>query len=436
MNIFLSVNRHLVISNGLLVLLVLFPILPFAFSSIISVIFVLSVIVLNHGELTANFSSNKKSFLVHILFYLCMIFSIVYTDNLSKGLEEVKRGLPLLLFPFVFYFNKCLFKKWFLSVLKAFVFANFIYIIYLYNFIVDKLSPYKDFGFRHEIYPIKFVKSFTISFNQILQKAIHVQYKPPYLMFHKAYLSMFVLFSIFILIFLVSRTEKRFAKVLYILIALFFCFVLFHWFSMPNIAVLLIALLFLIIKRLRKFKLRLIFLLFIIVSSFFLANNSFVKSKIESNILINLNYKQVSNFFKNSLNNNTLNISGRAAINNCSLILIKEHPFFGYGIGSVSNKLLECYKENNYLNEYNNKLNSHNNFTHIYLSSGIIAFLSILYFFFYFFKFSIKNKDYLYLSFLAIVLVNMLFETILYRSHGILFFSIFSPLLYVNSQKS
>lgn len=414
-------------SENLLFLLIFFPVLPFNVSSIILILFVVTSLAFNYKNITGNYKNGAfKPFLKHTIFILILFISIIYSSNFDKGFEEIRKTLPLILFPFVFFFcYRNQITKKISIVLNVFVFANLVYIIYLYNFIVYKLSPYKEFGFRYETYPVKFVKSFFIPFNKILLKAIHVQYQPPSLMFHKAYMSMFVLFSIFILVFQFFKTKKRTFKIIYVLIILLFLVVLIHWFSMPNIFVLGLMTVIFILKFLNK---KIIFIGLFLVSSILLISSPIIKSKIHSNSIFNVNYNQVKQFINNTFSDSDKNLSGRAAINKCSVELIKAKPIIGYGLGSVNETLLECYEESTYTREFKDKLNSHNNYFHIYLSGGFLAFLAFI--FLIIDCIALSRYSFLYLSFLFIITVNMCFENILYRSHGILFFSIFNSMLY------
>ncbi|MEL0644335.1 O-antigen ligase family protein [Olleya sp. Ti.3.14] len=413
--------------ENLLFLLVFFPVLPFGVSTILVILFVVASLIFNYKNINENYNNGALiPFLKHTIFVLVLIFSLIYSSNFSKGIEEIRKILPLILLPFVFFFcYKNQIKKKIPVILNTFVFANLIYIIYLYNFIVLKLSPYKEFGFRNEIYPVKFVKSFFIPFNKILLKAIHVQYQPPSLMFHKAYMSMFVLFSIFILVYQFSKTKKKMFKLVSVLLIFLFLVVLIHWFSMPNIFVLGLMSVLFVFKFLNK---KIIFIGALVVSGILLIASPFIKSKLNSNSIFNVNYNQVTQFIKNTFSDSDKDLSGRAAINKCSIKLVKDSPLLGYGLGAANDVLLDCYEDSNFTSELKGKLNSHNNYFHLYLSGGILALLAFIYLIIN--GISVSKNSFLYLSFLVVIVVNMGFENILYRSHGILFFSIFNTMLY------
>ena len=103
--------------------------------------------------------------------------------------------------------------------------------------------------------------------------------------------------------------------------------------------------------------------------------------------------------------------------------LIKEFPFFGYGIGDYNDKLKESYKKNNpSLEVY---YNSHNQYISFLLVGGL--FLLLLYFIFLYLnvKLAIKKRNINSLIILCFYSIVMLSENILERENGVIFFSFF-----------
>tara|TARA_B110000908_G_scaffold31475_1_gene37432 strand:+ start:475 stop:1227 length:753 start_codon:yes stop_codon:yes gene_type:complete len=103
--------------------------------------------------------------------------------------------------------------------------------------------------------------------------------------------------------------------------------------------------------------------------------------------------------------------------------LIKESPFFGYGIGDYNDTLKESYKKNNpSLEVY---YNSHNQYISFFLIGGL--FLLLLYFIFLYsnVKIAIKKRNVHSLIILCFYSIVMLSENILERENGVIFFSFF-----------
>lgn len=113
----------------------------------------------------------------------------------------------------------------------------------------------------------------------------------------------------------------------------------------------------------------------------------------------------------------------RGAIYNCDLELVKKNYLFGVGFNNIQKSLNTCYaskydsqfhKENNYM--------SHNYFFYIFISSGILGFVSLLFFFFYLLKLTLKiDKFILYVVVLNVILMCLI-EDFFYRQFGLFSF--------------
>nr|WP_282100249.1 O-antigen ligase family protein [Aquimarina sp. MMG016] len=112
---------------------------------------------------------------------------------------------------------------------------------------------------------------------------------------------------------------------------------------------------------------------------------------------------------------------------NASIQLIKEAPIFGYGIGDANDVLIEKYKELDYFSNYQNKYNAHNQFLQTWLQTGIFGF-GILISVFILLALRMKRSRNEFSVFL-ILFISLLFESMLVRFNGIVFFSIIVPLL-------
>ena len=108
-----------------------------------------------------------------------------------------------------------------------------------------------------------------------------------------------------------------------------------------------------------------------------------------------------------------------------SIDLIREHWFAGVGEANKTPALVDVYKKKGYIVPAEQQLNSHNQYLEFLVGGGIIGFglfmtgilnLSIMAF---------RDRDYVLLAFVAIIAFNSLFETLLDRHVGVLFFSVF-----------
>ena len=149
-----------------------------------------------------------------------------------------------------------------------------------------------------------------------------------------------------------------------------------------------------------------------------------------------------NNRFKELFNNSTYNsFTGENSTNirlnvlECSYDLAVKKPFLGYGVGDIQDELSKCYSEKEF-NFGSVRYNSHNQFLFVWLSNGIIGLLLFILLLLFYLKVAIKNKDYLMLSVLVLYSVVFLFENVLSRQSGVIFFSfIMNFLMIINLNK-
>jgi O-antigen ligase len=112
-----------------------------------------------------------------------------------------------------------------------------------------------------------------------------------------------------------------------------------------------------------------------------------------------------------------------------SIKLIRENPVFGVGLGS-RDKLTEEYRKQGYIPEADLRLNAHNQYLETQLAFGIIG-TALL--FWMLFAPLVVRKRFLFpgliIPFVIIISISMLFESILMRQWGIMFFVLFYCIL-------
>ena len=124
-------------------------------------------------------------------------------------------------------------------------------------------------------------------------------------------------------------------------------------------------------------------------------------------------------------------VNFRYGIYNCVNKVLKENWLFGVGPGNVQNELNKCYASYTYKNydDYTNvEYNSHNQYLDIWLKYGIFGLIFFLFFLFW----GIKNSNENYGIFLFIIVIAMLTENILNRQVGVIFFTFFNSLFFIN----
>ena len=112
----------------------------------------------------------------------------------------------------------------------------------------------------------------------------------------------------------------------------------------------------------------------------------------------------------------------------CAFDLIKKSPLIGYGTGDEVTMLKTEYSKKGLFISYLENFNAHNQYISYLIKCGIIGFVLFLFSFFYFLYLAIKDKNFIYLSFLIILLIGFYTENILDSNKGIVFFAFFNTL--------
>lgn len=390
---------------SLIMLMVFF--MPFSRKVIPPLIICVAIPWLFYGnifEKIRNIFQHSPHYLL-ILFYFIHIIGLVYTDNINEGFFDLQVKLGLLIFPVLIFGLPSFFKKYQNTIFLSFVTGN----------IVSSLVSVIYSSYR------------TIEYN-----ADYFSYGNLSLFKHTSYASMYVLFSTMILIyFLLNRIYSNHVWIrnIYIGTIIFFCIIIYFLASRAGYVSLFISVVFVAGYLSLRFKKRIYILIVIIVIPsvmYLFVSNPRVK------YLVNLpQIVQAGN-----LNTTYEGVIVRYFIIRESLKIIKEHHWLGTGTGDVKDNLVERYRKSNIKFALENKLNAHNQFLETFIGLGIPGFLTLVLLLFYPLYHAVKRRNFLMISFLLIITVNFLFESMLNTQAGIIFFAFFYSLLMVNIDKT
>lgn len=115
---------------------------------------------------------------------------------------------------------------------------------------------------------------------------------------------------------------------------------------------------------------------------------------------------------------------GRLAAWRAAVEFIAENPL-GAGTGDVTDRLVEIYTREGESYARRKALNAHNQFLQAGVAFGWTGIAVLLLIFVAGFRMALKRRDFIFLSFLLILLLNMLFESFLEVQSGVVFFSFF-----------
>ncbi|HOC36890.1 MAG TPA: O-antigen ligase family protein, partial [Tenuifilaceae bacterium] len=105
--------------------------------------------------------------------------------------------------------------------------------------------------------------------------------------------------------------------------------------------------------------------------------------------------------------------------------VVGKNWLFGLGIGDVRETLAKAYQEKNMDFALNKRLNAHNQYLETYVGLGLIGLSCLLLILGSALWQSIRRRDMVFFLFMLIILINFMFESVLERFFGVLFFVFF-----------
>ncbi|AXT51956.1 O-antigen ligase family protein [Aquimarina sp. BL5] len=389
--------------NSLYIAFLLLPLginLPTPFLAISIILGLINI--LKSGK---KFDLDNKIILLFPLYFIIMSFSLFYTDNISDGLNILQRSLSLFLFPLIFLFVKedaSTVRKLFDFLLLGLVISFFInFSISIYN----SASIIKG-GFSFEISMddlTAFIDILTHGWNYFVGDEFSKLINP-------SYLSLYIL--LVLSYYLKNSLDTRLRTFIVVLLFLYL-FLLASIAAYVILVIMSILLTFNIKDKSRKHTMFIMLLLGLIV----FLNNPRVFDF----------YSKVKDFGNIIEYDNSTSEKARLLSWDASIKLIKEAPLLGYGIGDANDILIKKYKELRYTYNYENKYNAHNQFLQTFLQTGVIGF-GVLVTIFILLAIHMKRSRNEFSVFL-ILFISLIFESMLVRFNGIVFFSIVIPLL-------
>ncbi len=113
-----------------------------------------------------------------------------------------------------------------------------------------------------------------------------------------------------------------------------------------------------------------------------------------------------------------------------SVLIIKEHPVLGVGLGDLNSELIKVYTEKGYHDHAKSILNPHNQFLQSYASLGLLGIIALIWMFGVLIVYGIRYKSMMIIGFALVTISGFMFESMLNRYWGIITFSLFYSLMY------
>lgn len=415
------------------------PILPYAFRSILTIIFLLCAVLFYVFKRRPEFQysyKEKRLFVISFFPLLIPLLSLVFSKDLNTGLKDIVQMSSLGAFPLIFFlWNQQISKNIFILIKWVFVGSVLLLVMYqMLNSILNlnylmapvSLEEIKVNGYQSisDVLPKDLDKIKIRRFRKFNSEMVDT---------HPTYQGLWIILSLF---FLFQNCEGRKVNLKRMVLVVPVFLILSLWLfliatRMPIIAG-VIAMFVITVINFKSIKKKLI-IIFVLaaVSIFGFFSTNMLKNRINEVFITGLNKLDSKNRAKDF---NSVNV--RNGIYYCAIELIKENPFLGVGIGDLQKELSTCLitKVNSKVYSWND-YNTHNQYLFYASSSGVFGFLIFTYFSFCCFKFALNRKDLTYLFFLIVIHIAFLSENILARNDGVLFFSFFNSLFLFGLKK-
>ena len=106
--------------------------------------------------------------------------------------------------------------------------------------------------------------------------------------------------------------------------------------------------------------------------------------------------------------------------------LIKRSPLIGYGTGDEIEMLRTEYVKRDLFISYIERFNAHNQYLSYLIKNGVLGLCVFLFAFGYFFYLAMRSRNFMYMSFLILLVIGFYTENILDANKGIIFFALFN----------
>jgi O-antigen ligase len=399
----LNLEKKLLMSNGIhFSIVILILVLPFSirltsFLIIGIALFWLLLILFCRQKININL----PSFLTLTNLFFLSVLSLIYSTDIEKGLFTIEKQVSMLFFPILF--STLIIKSYQITTyLKTFilscVLASSVCLFYSF-YLISKLYKFQNIDFAH------------LSFRM-----------PEIISFNAPYFSMYIYFSLLIIINIIFKRNYKnfFSLLLYIFLFIYLFFISTALSSRTSLfsficIVFIFGLSYLFLKK--KIILSFIFIfsiLTVLIASYHFT--PYLKRKFD-NVIIN-----------------GIENEPRFYIYKASVEVIKRNIFVGVGVGDIEDSLIKEYKKLNFKEGIIYKYNPHSQYIHTTMALGLLGLAFLLFLFTRSINKSLKTKNYLYLSFLLLFMLCCVTESMLSVQKGIVFFSFFNSLFYLQKQ--
>jgi O-antigen ligase len=353
----------------------------------------------NFSEKFLMLKSNKIVFLLAGLYFL-YVTGMLWTENKESGWFDLQIKLSLLIFPVFFSTSKI---NQSMQIIRVFIYGCAVAgaicsIIAFYYFFTSGENRFEYTAFSYILHP--------------------------------AYFSMYTVFAIAASLFTFDFNDPRKIKIFNAFLILFLSAIVILLGSKSGVVLLsfiVITYFFFIVKQRTLFA----FSFLIIIAAGIILIFKFFPT-LEKRIEISI--RSLENI--NNINPNDLESSSeRLLIWKSDLIVLKNNAMTGVGTGDVTDELVKTYNAQGYSFLSEHRFNAHNQFLQTTIAVGVLGSLLLLFSFLFPLLKSIREKNILLVSFLIIMFLNFLVESMLETQAGVIFYAFFYSLLLISQEE-
>lgn len=346
-----------------------------------------------------NITKNKTVLFLTCIPFILNIIGLLYTDELSRGIDYTVRALPFLLIPIISVLSPKVFVDNYKKMGYVLIFGCLFVVIWSWFFSIQSLlsegKPFKDlFG--------------PLYSNHNLLRCLDM---------HPAYLSIFIYTAIGFIAIEFRNYKKNMKIVNSIIVMVLFAFMV-HLLSRFAIFYFIVSsVIYLIYNKHWVLLSGLTIVITLVMAYAYNTPHNYLRDR----LIYNLNlFEKKTQFSKKDDRFDRLSASYE---------IFKQSPIIGYGTAAESKHRREIFKRNRDMVAYNEDYNAHNQFMEYLSTFGIIGAIAYLLFFGTLFHMVYKNKQF-FLGFLITgVFLACLTESIFERSWGVVYMSLMIGLI-------
>lgn len=334
-----------------------------------------------------------------IAFVLLQAIGIFYSEDIRRAYKNFETAMPLIAFPLLVAVTRNLFTDEFISrICWSFLWGVFTAcVLSILNAVYTQL-----------------VEGQVISIRGLTHLNLSA-------LMHPAYLSLYIAFTVIFLSREIARSRtKRWIKGALLLFFIVFMALLNARTSIIGFVFTSFVVIFFSLRKGKMVAFTVIVLFILLLFSLPVTRERFIQAPLRA-----LEMKgEVDAYDQKSWA-----FSFRIQIYDCVLSVIREKPLFGHGTGDENSSLFKCYQEKNYTWILARRFNAHNEYFQETIKHGIVGLATLLSVMILPLILSIKSRDILYMSFLLLVMVSALTESLLSVQKGVCFFGLFYSVL-------